>query len=154
MEFITAEDKKMLEERLAVLKANRPLLSTRIAEARANGDLKENADYHAAREDQAMQEMDIRRLEERLAKASVVESGSMMEGVVFVGATVKLREVDSGDEELYKLVGEASGSVSFDVVEVTVNSPMGESLMKARIGEIIKVDAPRKTLRFEVVEIL
>ena len=78
----------------------------------------------------------------------------MMEGVVFVGATVKLREVDSGDEELYKLVGEASGSVSFDVVEVTVNSPMGESLMKARIGEIIKVDAPRKTLRFEVVEIL
>lgn len=154
MEFITAEEKKMLEERLAVLKANRPVLSLRIAEARANGDLKENADYHAAREDQAMQEADVRRLEDRLSRASVVESGSMMEGVVFVGATVKLREVDSGDEELYKLVGEAGGTVSIDIMEVTVNSPMGESLMKARIGEIIKVDAPRKTIRFEVVEIL
>lgn len=154
MEFITADEKKMLEERLATLKANRPALSTRIAEARANGDLKENADYHAAREDQAMQEMDIRRLEERLAKASIVDNSSMVEGVVFVGATVKLREIDSGDEEVYKLVGEASGSTSADVVEVTVSSPMGESLLKARIGETIKVDAPRKTIRFEVIEIL
>lgn len=154
MEFITADEKKMLEERLATLRANRPVLSQRIAEARANGDLKENADYHAAREEQGMQEADIRRLEERLAKASIVDASSVVEGVVFVGATVKLREVDSGDEELYKLVGEASGSTSYDIVEVTVNSPMGESLLKARIGEVIKVDAPRKTIRFEVVEIL
>jgi len=154
MEFITAEEKQMLEERLAVLRSNRPVLTQRIAEARANGDLKENADYHAAREEQGMQEADIRRLEERLASASVVSKDSMAEGVVFVGATVKLREVDSGDEEVYKLVGEASGSTSYDIIEVTVSSPMGESLMKARIGEIIKVDAPRKTIRFEVVEIL
>ena len=154
MEFITAEEKGMLEARLSVLKANRPVLTQRIAEARAQGDLKENADYHAAREEQGMQEADIRRLEERLASASVVSKDSMAEGVVFVGATVKLREVDSGDEEVYKLVGEASGSTSYDIIEVTVSSPMGESLMKARIGEIIKVDAPRKTIRFEVVEIL
>ncbi|MFM9958840.1 MAG: transcription elongation factor GreA [Phycisphaerales bacterium] len=154
MEFITAEEKVMLEGRLAILKANRPVLTQRIAEARAQGDLKENADYHAAREDQAMQEMDIRRLEERLSSASVVSKDAMADGVVFVGATVKLREVDSGDEELYRLVGESSGKVSADIVEVTLSSPMGESLMKARIGEIIKVDAPRKTLRFEVIEIL
>lgn len=154
MEFITAEEKSMLEARLAALKANRPVLTQRIAEARAQGDLKENADYHAAREDQAMQEADIRRLEERLATASVVSKESMADGVVFVGATVKLRELDSGDEELYRLVGESSGKVHADIVEVTLNSPMGESLMKARIGEIIKVDAPRKTLRFEVIEIL
>lgn len=154
MEFVTSDEKRMLEERLAALKANRPALSTRIAEARANGDLKENADYHAAREEQGMQEAEIRRLEERLATVSVVDKDSMIEGVVFVGATVKLREVDSGDEELYKLVGEASGTVSFDIVEVTATSPMGEALMKARIGEIIKVDAPRRTIRFEVIEIL
>ncbi len=154
MEFITAEEKSMLEARLASLKANRPVLSQRIAEARALGDLKENADYHAAREDQAMQESEIRRLEERIASASVVSKDAMADGVVFVGATVKLRDVDSGDEELYRLVGEASGKVHGDIVEVTLNSPMGESLMKARVGEIIKVDAPRKTLRFEVIEIL
>lgn len=154
MEFVTPQEKAMLEQRLATLKANRPELSQRIAEARANGDLKENADYHAAREEQGMQEAEVRRLEERLAKVSVVDKDSMVDGVVFVGATVKLREVDSGDEEIYKLVGESSGSVSFDIIEVTATSPMGEALMKARVGEIVKVDAPRKTLRFEVVEIL
>lgn len=69
MEFITAPEKAMLETRLASLKANRPVLSTRIAEARAMGDLKENGDYHAAREEQGMQEAEIRRLEERLSSA-------------------------------------------------------------------------------------
>lgn len=154
MELITAAEKEMLEQRLAGLKANRPVLTTRIAEARANGDLKENADYHAAREEQGMQEAEIRRLEDRLSRASVVSKDAVAEGVVFVGATVKLREVDSGDEEIYRLVGEASGSVSMEIVEVTLNSPMGEAMMKARVGEVIKVDAPRKTMRFEVVEIL
>lgn len=154
MEFVTAEEKRMLEERLSALKANRPALTTRIAEARANGDLKENADYHAAREEQGMQEAEIRRLEERLSHVSVVSKDSVAQGVVFVGATVKLRELDSGDEEIYKLVGEATGTVSLEVVEVTATSPMGEAMMKARIGEVIKVAAPRKTLRFEILEIL
>ncbi|MDX2114921.1 MAG: transcription elongation factor GreA [Planctomycetota bacterium] len=154
MEFVTPAEKAKLDARLAALKSNRPVLATRIAEARALGDLKENADYHAAREDQAMEEAEIRALEQRLAAVKVLEEGTIVEGVVFVGATVKLREVDSGDEEIYKLVGEASASMAADYVEVTATSPMGEALMKARIGEIIRVDAPRKVMRFEVVEIL
>jgi len=74
--------------------------------------------------------------------------------VVFLGATVVLREVDTGDEDTYRLVGESSNNPLLDYVEVTLNSPMGESLMKARVGEIVKVDAPRGTVRFEVVEIV
>lgn len=153
MEFITAPEKAKLEARLAHLKANRPVLSQRIKEARELGDLSENADYHAAREDQAMEEAEIRDLEQRLASAKVLENGPEVDGVVFLGATVRLREVDSGDEEVYRLVGEASDSVS-EYVEVTATSPMGEALMKARVGEVIRVDAPRKVMRFEVVEIL
>ncbi len=154
MELITPDEKARLKSRLDELKHRRPELSQRIADARALGDLRENADYHAAREDQAMDEAELRALEARLSAAKVITDMPVVEGVVFLGATVKLREVDSGEEELYRLVGEMTGDTTLDYVEVTASSPMGESLMKARIGEVIRVDAPRRVMRFEVVEIL
>lgn len=154
MDFITPEEKAKLEQQLAAIKARRPELANRIAEARALGDLKENADYHAAREDQAMDEAEIRRLEERIASAKVLTKADTPDDVVFLGATVRLREVDSGDEDLYRLVGEASGNPLLDYVEVTMSSPMGEALMKARVGEVVRVDAPRGETRFEIMEIL
>lgn len=154
MEFLTPDEKKMLEEKLAALVANRPVLSERIAEARALGDLKENAEYHAAREEQGLEEAEIRNLTERLSNSKVIEAGDTPDDVVFLGATVVLREVDTGDEDTYKLVGESSNDPMLDYVEVTATSPMGESLMKARVGETVKVDAPKGTIRFEVVEIL
>jgi transcription elongation factor GreA len=154
MEFITAAEKQQLEAKLDELKAKRPVLSKRIAEARALGDLKENADYHAAREDQGLNEAEIRRLEERIKTASVADSAGMPADIVFLGAVVKLRDTASGNEDLYKLVGEASGNFDSDEIEVTVASPMGESLLKARVGDVVKVDLPKGTKRFEVVEIL
>lgn len=154
MEFITADEKKSLEQRLRALHANRPQIAERIAEARALGDLKENAEYHSAREQQGMEEAEIRRLEDRLAKAQVVEQGSVGTDVVFIGSTVKLRDQKSGDEDVYRLVGESSGEMNDDYIEVTSNSPMGEALMKARVGEVIRVKAPRGIKSFEIVEIL
>jgi transcription elongation factor GreA len=152
MDFMTAEEKTQLEAKLEELKSKRGEITERIAEARALGDLKENAEYHAAREDQGLNEAEIRRLEERLAGAKVVSDDQVPDDMVFVGATVKLRDED-GDEDVYRLVGEATGAGG-EIIEVTVTSPMGESLMKARVGETIRVDAPRGTIRFEVVEIL
>ncbi len=158
MEFITAEDKQQLEDRLAACEAKRPEIVQRIAEARALGDLKENAEYHAAREDQGMNEAEIRRLTEKLKNAKVVDDQEVPEDMVFLGATVKLIEVDEDgeetDEDLYKLVGESSGSFDLDVIEVTTNSPMGEAIMKARVGETVKVDLPRGVKRFKVAEIV
>ena len=154
MEFITAEEKKQIEARLETLKAQRPILSQRIAEARALGDLKENADYHAAREDQGINEAEIRRLEERLRSASVADANDLPKDVVFLGAVVRLRDTSNDSDDLYKIVGEASGRFDGDEIEVTASSPMGEALMKARVGEVVKVDLPRGTKRFEVVEIL
>lgn len=155
MEFITKPEKETIEGRLAFLKGNRPVISLRIAEARALGDLKENGDYHAAREQQGMEEAEIRRLEERLGRAQVVdEGGGQAAGVVFIGSMVKLRDVAKGDTDTFRLVGEASGEPPEEYVEVTANSPMGEALLKARIGEVIRVNAPRGVKRFEVVEIL
>ncbi len=155
MEMISPEEKQKLTEQLEEMKAKRPEISQRIAEARELGDLKENADYHAAREDQGVNEARIRQLEERLGKAMVMgEDSSVPDDMVFLGATVKLRNVDNEDEMLYRLVGEATGVFSEEVIEVTSTSPMGSSLMRARIGEVIRVNLPRGIKRFEVVEII
>jgi transcription elongation factor GreA len=155
MEMVTREEKATLEKRLAHLLANRSAISNRIAEARALGDLKENAEYHAAREDQGMQEAEIERLTKRLANVSIIdETAHKGSGVVFLGATVKMREDGSDEVELFRLVGEASAEMPPEYVEVTVNSPMGEALLKARVGEIIAVRGPRGLKRFEVLEIV
>lgn len=155
MEMFTKAEKDKLEARLAALKANRPVVSNRIAEARALGDLKENGDYHAAREQQGMEEAEIRRLEERLAQSQVVDgTAARAADVVFIGSIVRLRDVDRDEIELFRLVGEISGETVIEYVEVTATSPMGEALMKARVGETIRVKAPRGIKKFEVVEIV
>lgn len=156
MELVTPAEKLQLEARLAALIANRPVMSNRIAEARALGDLKENGDYHAAREQQGMEEAEIRRLQERLSNISVIDEqmAKAVEGVVFIGSTVRLKDLDDGDLDLYKLVGEGSPTPSFDVVEVTATSPMGEALLKSRVGDTIRVSAPRGVKRFQIVEIV
>jgi transcription elongation factor GreA len=153
MEFITKSEKETIETRLSALIANRPVIATRIAEARALGDLKENGDYHAAREQQGMEEAEIRRHQDRLANVSVIDESKSSGDVVFLGSTVKMRQVDTEDEDLYRLVGEASVTPPLDYTEVTATSPMGEALMKARKGEVIRVNTPRGVKRFEILEI-
>jgi transcription elongation factor GreA len=152
--MVTKAEKEQIEARLKTLVDNRPAVALKIAEARALGDLRENGDYHAAREQQGMEEAEIRRLTERLATVNVVDEAQKSTGIVFIGATVKLREVGSDEDELFKLVGESTGSMSGDVFEVTVTSPMGEALLKARVGEVVAVRSPRGTKKFEVRELL
>lgn len=154
MDFITAQEKQELEARLADLHAKRLDLVNRIAEARAKGDLRENADYHAAREDHAFNDRLIREIEEKLRTARVADTSVIPDGMVFIGATVRLRDAETGDEDVYRLVGEAKVDVSLDCIEVSANSPMGMSLMKARVGEVIRVDLPRGPKQFEILELL
>jgi len=153
MELLSKSEKEQLDQRLADLIANRPVISKRIAEARELGDLKENGDYHAAREQQGIEEAEIRRLEQRLAQVKVIDDAMQKAagGTVFIGSAVKMKDLDDDDVDMYKLVGESSGSADF--VEVTANSPMGEAMMKARVGDVIRVSAPRGTKRFEILEI-
>jgi transcription elongation factor GreA len=154
MEFVTKQEKEALEARLAGLIANRPVLAERIAEARAQGDLKENADYHAARDDQGLEEAEIRRLKKRVKGAQVADNIEVPDDMVFLGAIVRLKDMDDGTDDLYKLVGESTGSFDADEIEVTTQSPMGESLMKARVGETVRVDLPKGLKRFEILEIV
>jgi len=102
-----------------------------------------------------MEEAEIRRLEHRLASVSVIdeEKAKALHGVVFVGCMVKMRDVDTDDVDLYRLVGQASSSPPLDYVEVTATSPMGEAMAKARVGDVVRVNAPRGVKKFEILEI-
>jgi transcription elongation factor GreA len=154
MNYMTADEKKRLEDQLRDCIANRKVLSDRIGRARELGDLKENADYHAAKEDQGMNEAKIQEIEQKLASAVVTGDDSLPDGMVFIGATVRLRCVDTEQEDLYRLVGDATGTFNDDVVEVTPNSPMGQALMKSHVGEVVRVDLRRGEKRFEIVAII
>ena len=153
MNYITAEDKVNLQQQLEELKKKRKVLSERIGRARELGDLRENAEYHSAKDDQGHNERKIAELQKRLATAVVVSDQEKPDGIAFVGATVRLRDVESGSEHLYRLVGETRDDVAAEYIEVTPNSPMGLSLLKARIGDTVKVDLPRGEKRYQVVEI-
>ena len=154
MEFITQEEKEQLESKLKELKDRRPEITQRIAEARALGDLKENAEYHSAKDQQGLEEAEIKRLEERLANAKVADEMDVPEDMVFLGSVVKLKDLDDNSEDHYKLVGEASGNFDADEIEVTASSPLGEVLMKARVGETVRADLPKGPKRFEILEIV
>ena len=108
MNYMTAEDKERLENQLRECQKNRKVLSDRIGRARELGDLRENAEYHTAKQDQGLNETRIHDLEAKLATAIIVGDEDLPEGMVFIGATVKLRDKESGEEDVYRLVGEAS----------------------------------------------
>ena len=154
MDYITAADKVRLEAQLRECHEKRRGLSRRLEEARALGDLRENAEYHAAREDQGLNEARIRDIEQRLATAVVTDESALPEDMVFLGATVRVRDVRNGEEEMFRLVGESSGAVDGEIIEVTPTSPLGEALLKARVGETVRVDLRRGPKRYEIVEIV
>lgn len=153
MLYITPDDKRRIQDTLEECTGKRKTLSDRIGRARELGDLKENGEYHAAKEDQGLNEAKIRELEAKLAVAVVADPKDLPDDMVFLGTTVKLRDTESEDEELYKLVGEATGNYDVDYIEVTPASPMGEALMKAKVGDVVRVDLRRGERHFEIIEI-
>ena len=153
MDYLTPEEHKKLKEELDGLIAERPVISTRIGTAREMGDLKENADYHAAKDDQAHNERKIKDLEKRLDGVTVADTENVPEGVVFLGSIVRLKNLSNNKEDLYKLVGETTGRFDLDFLEVTPNSPLGEALFKSRVGETVGVILPAGRTQFEILAI-
>jgi len=153
MDYLTSEEHTKLQDELEALIAERPVISTRIGTAREMGDLKENADYHAAKDDQAHNERKIKDLEKRLAGATVADTEHVPDDVVFLGSVVRLKNLSNNKEDLYKLVGETTGRFDLDYLEVTPNSPLGEALFKSRIGETVGVVLPAGRTQFEILAI-
>ena len=126
----------------------------RITAAASLGDLSENAEYHFAKEENRSIEGQLRELDAKIKNAQIVSNESLPEDMVYLGHTVRLLDLDDESETTVRLVGEATGTVGGDTLEVTASSPMGEALMKARVGDKIQVQAPRGAMEFQILEIV
>ncbi len=150
---LTADGAARLREELSRLKSvDRPQVIEAIAEARAHGDLKENAEYHAAREQQGFIEGRISELEDKLANAEVIDVAGLAgnEKVVF-GATVELFDVASEAEMTYQIVGD--GEADIDQGRISVSSPIARALIGKTEGDVAEVNAPGGQREYEIVAI-
>jgi transcription elongation factor GreA len=149
---ITKEGFERLSEELKHLKkVARPEIIKKIAEARSHGDLKENAEYHAARERQSFIEGRISHLEGVVADAEVIDISKLSGDRIFFGATVKLLDVDKDTEVQYTLVGEAESDPKNG--RISVASPIGRSLLGKSEGDDVRVETPSGIREYEIVEV-
>jgi transcription elongation factor GreA len=155
MQIVSQEEKAALEKKREELFKAQIDVQERIRKAASLGDLSENAEYHFAKEENREIQRQLADLEAKLKNVSVVSTDNVPEDVVFLGHTVKLLDLSDDTEQLVRLVGEAATpDANSDVLPVSVSSPMGEALMKARVGETVKVRAPRGTMEFKILEIV
>jgi transcription elongation factor GreA len=126
-------------------------VAKRIAAARDFGDLSENAEYHAAREDQGMLMARINELKSRLNRAYLVERNHAVADTVVFGVCVKVKDLDAQEEETYQLVG--AGEEDYDNNKILTSSPIGQGLLGKKQGEIAEIRVPRGVLRYLIVEI-
>lgn len=147
---MTLDGEKALRDELDRLrKVERPRIVKAIAEAREHGDLKENAEYHAAREQQSFCEGRIQEIESKLAHAQVIDVRSLPEtGKVIFGATVTLINVDTEEEITYQIVGEDEADIKKNKISVT--SPIARALVGKEVGEVAVVKAPSGDVEYEI----
>jgi transcription elongation factor GreA len=126
-------------------------VAKRIAAAREMGDLSENAEYHAAREDQGMLQARIDALKDKLARAFIVDRSTLPEDTVVFGTRVRIKDLDSGEEEVYELVG--PGDEDYDNNKILTTSPRGQGLLGKKQGDIAVIKVPRGSLRYQILEI-
>src|SRR5438105_1779607 len=126
-------------------------VAKRIATAREMGDLSENAEYHAAREDQGMLQARVDSLKDKLSRAYLVEKNALPVDCVVFGVRVRVRDLDADEEETYQLVG--PGEEDYDQNKILTTSPIGHGLLGKKQGEVAEIRVPRGMLRYEVVEI-
>ncbi len=128
-----------------------PLIAEKIAAARSEGDLSENAEYHAQREAQGMLQARINKLKSDLARAMIVDPSKMPSDEIAFGATVVVKDLDADDEEEFTLVG--AGDEDYDLGRYLITSPIGQGLVGKRVGETAEIPVPRGLLRYEVLAI-
>ncbi len=128
-----------------------PQIAEDIAAARAEGDLKENAEYHAQREKQGLMQAKINELKDRLSRAEIVDPAKMKLDEVGFGATVKVVDLDLDDEEVITLVGD--GDEDYDNGKYLITSPIGQGLLGKKVDEEVEIPVPKGTINFKILDI-
>ena len=151
-EQMTKVSYEKLQAKLEALKKRRAVISKAIGEAREAGDLRENSAYHAAKDEQGLNEMRIRELETKIENAEIVNKSklSKADGVT-LGSTVKIKALDNGQEFEYTLVPGHEA----DILEnkISTDSPVGDALVGRKKGEVIEVEAPRGMVKYKILVI-
>ena len=150
---MTPEGKIALEKELQQLKSvDRPRITAAIAEAREHGDLKENAEYHAAREQQAFCEGRIQDIEGKLGACQVIDVKDLEQnGRVVFGVTVTIENLDTEEQKTYKIVGD--DEADFKINKISVNSPIARGLLGKNEGDDVKIITPQGEVEYEVSKV-
>ena len=149
---ITVDGKLKVEEELKNLKTiQRPRIINAISEARAHGDLSENAEYHAAKEEQGHNETKIMELEDLLSKAEAIDPSSLEGDDVKFGAKIVLVDVDTNEEANYQIVGDIESD--FKKKKISISSPLAKALIGKSVGDEVEVNTPGGGKSFEIIEV-
>ncbi|MDH3748106.1 MAG: transcription elongation factor GreA [Gammaproteobacteria bacterium] len=150
---VTVRGHELLTEELKRLKSkDRPSVIKAIAEARAHGDLKENAEYHAAKDQQGFIEARIKELEAKLSNLQVIDVTAIdAKGKIIFGSTVELIDEGSGKETVYKIVGEDEADIKIGLISFT--SPIARALIGKNEGDVVNFQAPSGEKQYEVIEV-
>jgi len=142
---------KLKAELVHLEQVEMPKIQQRIATARGEGDLSENAEYHGARESQGMLQAKINVLRDKLGRASIVDTSKVNRSEVAFGATVVVRDLEFDDEETFVLVG--AGEEDYDSGKINVTSPLAQGLLGRKVGDKVEIPVPAGTMKFEIREI-
>jgi transcription elongation factor GreA len=149
---MTMEGYRKLEAELHRLKSEeRPRIIQQIAEAREHGDLSENAEYHAAKDAQGMNEAKVAELEDKLARAEIIDPSKLSGTTVKFGATVTLEDEDSGDKVKYKIVGEDEANLREN--KISIASPIARALIGKSKGDSAEVTTPKGPRSYEILKV-
>lgn len=150
--YLTKEKFVELEQELREMKiGGRALVAQKIADARGHGDLSENAEYDAAREEQRHLEYRISKLEETLSKARIIDSKDLPTDKVYILSKVTVKEPKNGKKTQYQLV--SPEEADFDQNKISATSPIGKGLMGKKVGDTVEIKVPAGVLKYEIVEI-
>lgn len=150
--YYSAEGLKKLKEELAQLEqVERPRVSQEIADARDKGDLSENAEYHAAKEEQSLLETKIAKLKNVVANARILDESQLDTSKILIHSIVKLKNTANKMEFTYTLVADSESDVRKG--KLSVNSPIGKGLLGKQVGEIAEIQVPNGIMKFEILEI-
>ena len=151
-EYMTKESLQKLMDDFKDKKFNkRPIISQKVATAREHGDLKENAEYHAAREELSMLETKIIQLEDRISRTRIIDENDLPNDKVYILKTVVLKDLKFKDTLEYTLVSEAEAN--FEENKISSTSPIGRALLGKKIGDQVDVQAPAGVLKYKILEI-
>ena len=141
-----------LREEIRVLDDERiPDVREKVAEARAEGDLKENAEYHGQRETLGMLEAKLNQLKSKLAGCMIVDKSTLPKDVITFGSRVTVKNLDDGDVEQYEFVGPGDEDYAQEVMKILTNSPLASALMGKKAGDKVQYEAPIGVLKYEVL---